>query len=703
MKNSHETGQALPLGIALILAVMITGVVLFNTGQVVNDKTRLANAADSAVYSGITWQARALNFNAYTNRAMIANQVAIAQAVSLQSWAQYARTSGNNLGTALSPVPIVGQIAAATQKVMNAIEPVMDAFGKGILLVVDPVNTALSKAQEAMYLSAFVASPQLIGKVASANDSRMTWESAFSVMQAGSNLRSWQNFSEQFEPEDEVAMDERIAMINASTDPFTKKRSWEFFDRYLPLTPLHWARLDRSGTTRLLRDRESGETEWKAIDTLSLNNKYYYFFGRYRRFEIPIGYSLKYASEQDESLESCTAAGPNRCEDWFGRNKYAQHLARHVERDLAGDENEARSDVTYKGVRAYRSLSDAIRRDQNPSILLRTELRMPLTSISDSNSLNIAASYVNGVENSTESVISSVSSSEVYFKRPGDDASEEFASGYNPFWSVRLAPTTNEARTVAMLSRGSSAAAIAPTMSLAVYNSSESVDLPSELGGNSDLARWSPSLVGESESVISSSMNLTEDLLSDVFENVLDGLLSGIFPGGLQEAENISSNALDGVDVGEIQNTVATIEGEIDELRERYRNARDEIRARFLEAANELIGDTNSRRDQINAQIAALTEELGPAGAEREEEIQSEILALQVERDGLNGEGGLDSQLRENLAQVLVDIVEEVVPEFPLPYSQALFMVDQFLNSAEDVTDQLQIFDFADEEDDPNE
>ena len=37
----YESGQALPLGIALLLAGTLTSIVLFNTGQVVNEKTRL--------------------------------------------------------------------------------------------------------------------------------------------------------------------------------------------------------------------------------------------------------------------------------------------------------------------------------------------------------------------------------------------------------------------------------------------------------------------------------------------------------------------------------------------------------------------------------------------------------------------------------------------------------------------------------------
>jgi len=236
--NARESGQALPLGIALLFAGVLTGVVLFNTGEVVDEKTRLANAADAAVYSGITWQARALNFNAYTNRAMVANQVAMAQAVSLQSWGQYARTTTGNISTVVGPIPIVGQIATAVHQVMSAIEPIVSGLGTGILAVVDPINSALSMAQEAMFLSAFVASPQIIDSVAEANDPRIKTDSAFSLAYLGNNLYEWSQFTDQFDKTDDLEMDERVAMINGSTDPFTQDRSWNFYRRHLPVTPL---------------------------------------------------------------------------------------------------------------------------------------------------------------------------------------------------------------------------------------------------------------------------------------------------------------------------------------------------------------------------------------------------------------------------------------------------------------------------------
>ena len=61
----------------------------YDIGSAVAAKTRLSDAADTAAYSAAVWRARALNFAAYGNRAIIAQEVAVAQALTRQSWIAY--------------------------------------------------------------------------------------------------------------------------------------------------------------------------------------------------------------------------------------------------------------------------------------------------------------------------------------------------------------------------------------------------------------------------------------------------------------------------------------------------------------------------------------------------------------------------------------------------------------------------------------
>ena len=82
----RQRGQASILGVAFSL-ILITGIyTLYNVGQVSTEKTNLVNAADAAAYSSGVHVARNLNYIAYTNRAMMANHIAIGHLTAYWSW-----------------------------------------------------------------------------------------------------------------------------------------------------------------------------------------------------------------------------------------------------------------------------------------------------------------------------------------------------------------------------------------------------------------------------------------------------------------------------------------------------------------------------------------------------------------------------------------------------------------------------------------
>jgi hypothetical protein len=83
-----QRGQALVFVTIVMLVVLLALVTMYSMGQLTTEKMRLQNTADAAAYSSALAQARDYNFTAYTNRAMVANQVVIAQLVGLTSWAR---------------------------------------------------------------------------------------------------------------------------------------------------------------------------------------------------------------------------------------------------------------------------------------------------------------------------------------------------------------------------------------------------------------------------------------------------------------------------------------------------------------------------------------------------------------------------------------------------------------------------------------
>ncbi len=90
--SARKTSSRLQRGQSLVMTILFAGVaglaflLMFDNSMLVNTKSQLQNAADAGAYSAGVLQARDHNFSAYTNRAMIANQVAVAQFVSLESF-----------------------------------------------------------------------------------------------------------------------------------------------------------------------------------------------------------------------------------------------------------------------------------------------------------------------------------------------------------------------------------------------------------------------------------------------------------------------------------------------------------------------------------------------------------------------------------------------------------------------------------------
>lgn len=78
-------GQILPITMGLVLLAAVSIFMVFNSHRAVDEKMNLVNAADAAAFSGAQMAARELNFMALTNRAMVANEVAIGHMMAYQT------------------------------------------------------------------------------------------------------------------------------------------------------------------------------------------------------------------------------------------------------------------------------------------------------------------------------------------------------------------------------------------------------------------------------------------------------------------------------------------------------------------------------------------------------------------------------------------------------------------------------------------
>jgi len=116
-----QKGQAMLFGLLFLAVSIMTLLVLYNQGQLVKNRVQIENAADAAVYSQAKLAARNQNFAAYTNRAMVANEVSIGQMVALLSWAKHYKQISSFTNFPAYQVPIAPPSPVTMAQVLNAI------------------------------------------------------------------------------------------------------------------------------------------------------------------------------------------------------------------------------------------------------------------------------------------------------------------------------------------------------------------------------------------------------------------------------------------------------------------------------------------------------------------------------------------------------------------------------------------------------
>ena len=134
MSIYNQKGQALLLMLAFTLVLAVSMIYLFNTSQLLAERTQAKVLADHAAYNTATKQAQLLNANAYMNKAKIANQLATAQAVSVASWAKHFEPMPQHTKL-VNLIPYVGpEVQQVITQYSKAVQPLADLTSPTILI-----------------------------------------------------------------------------------------------------------------------------------------------------------------------------------------------------------------------------------------------------------------------------------------------------------------------------------------------------------------------------------------------------------------------------------------------------------------------------------------------------------------------------------------------------------------------------------------
>jgi hypothetical protein len=142
-KSHWHRGQIAPVALFGVLITSAVLVVMFNTGQKVTERSLVANAADAAAYSGAVWTARHLNFMAYTNRAMIANHVAVGHFISYVSWVRYINDSLQAIDRVTQWIPYVGQYVDLAEQISAQVRDATEQAAQITVPLIDGWNSNL--------------------------------------------------------------------------------------------------------------------------------------------------------------------------------------------------------------------------------------------------------------------------------------------------------------------------------------------------------------------------------------------------------------------------------------------------------------------------------------------------------------------------------------------------------------------------------
>ena len=175
--GKRQKGQVMPMTAILIVAVLLSLWAMYDSGQLMTERMKLQNTADNVAYSGSALVARDLNYTAYTNRAMVANQVAIGQLVGLSSWAVMGKQLASNLNLIAKVAYLIPPLGAFVDRVTMALKQAASSLSNATdriaSLVIEGNNfliPALSKSQSAFHLGMSAALTSFSEDILVAND-----------------------------------------------------------------------------------------------------------------------------------------------------------------------------------------------------------------------------------------------------------------------------------------------------------------------------------------------------------------------------------------------------------------------------------------------------------------------------------------------------------------------------------------------------
>ena len=454
----RQSGQALIYGLFMLTAGLAALFFLFNVSQLTREKTKLVNTSDAVAYSAGIMHARAMNFAAYTNRALVADEVAIAQMVSLSSWGKYLVEHGQSaLALGCDPELYFGLVSEPVAEMMLRYIPVCEALGYATTIdALAPMNNSIQVLGQAAVMASELSKKAL--KLSQITMMGGLVPARLAVMQDVANanyvgdgevdvdlapLRDTYSVFHgnpiiHYYPDDERTRMRDLVVKVVNKDGFTPSRNWSASATIpeascLLLGP-YFNHVDRTGGTQLI-----GFDEWRAADQAS-----------YFRWHLNVSKWLP--------IPTC-----QQSEQVLGQG--SQSAVQEGGAGGSGGGFSSSDDWNYSGIPTYAELSAEALKDPDPRVqfAIRVRRENTQTRTSDARSDIKTTARLNAYNNavpvdaiSKDRVYIGLSASETFFQRPvgRSDGNKELASLFNPYWQTHLMEVPAGVRAAAQASQG---------------------------------------------------------------------------------------------------------------------------------------------------------------------------------------------------------------------------------------------------------
>ena len=416
----RQQGQSLVVLVVLLAALLGALWWTVEAGSAVNEKQRLANAADAAALSAAVWQARALNFDAYTNRAIVANEAAFAQSVSLRSWSSYMTRLLPGAALVTAWVPYLNSAMMTLQRIWHHIDAVVQPSLMLLETTASLVNHDIAAAQRVMHLGTALVVPDIVRDSITATDSRYRLSAAGEASVAVWSAE-WLRFSSFYGGSFRWRQRD---VVHRSLDGFTSDRRYTLS----PFLGTSIVRFEKRGGTELV-DFDT----WRGLDTLSLHARRYALFGSIRE-RTPIAWGSA------ESGQPSFSRGEHG--EAYRRNPRASRLADRSVRRSAG----------YLGLPSLYDLSVAQRDSfEPPRILVRVALddsvRRGAKALLGFSSVPDLAGAEQDLDATAPRWFAEAAATTPFERpHPRADGAQELPSLFSPFWRARLVSLSSSER-----------------------------------------------------------------------------------------------------------------------------------------------------------------------------------------------------------------------------------------------------------------